>query len=59
MRGRREGERERKRERAQALGSAFIGAEGGGLGFPGSLFISEFKTYEQDFKAWEEKKLAA
>lgn len=36
------GERERKRERA--WNSAFIGVEGGGPGFGGSLCIGKFKT---------------
>ena len=32
------------RENARPWGSAFIGVEGEGLGFCGSLFVGEFKT---------------
>ena len=32
-----------------------IEVEAGALGFTGSLFIDEFKTQEQEFKAQEEK----
>jgi len=40
----------RSRVERELSGSGFIGVEGGGLGSKGSLFIGEFKTYEQEFK---------
>lgn len=41
-----------ERGSALAWGSAFIGTQG----FVGSIFFGEFKTYEWEFKGWEEKK---
>lgn len=51
--------RSRKSERAQAWVSAFVGVEGGGLDLRGSVFTSEFKIEECEFKVQEEKNRAS
>ena len=47
------------RESGSRARAAFIGVEGGSQGFVGLLFIGEFETQEQEFRALEEKQQVA
>lgn len=47
---------QRKRESTWATSSCFIWVKDWGPGFPGSLFIADFKTQEQELKAQGRKK---
>lgn len=42
-----------------AFNFVFTGVEGGGLRFPGSLFIDEYKIKKKEFKAQEQKRQVA